>query len=595
MDNTQKDPINPGNDNNYQKPISFDANSAQNDNTANAVNDIQRSDSDQMLRNQDEQMEPIIVGKSTFGARLKNGFRAFWDNKWLRYGTISTVLVVTTVLIAVPVVRYGLLNVMGVRAKANVVVIDKDSNQPLKKVKVAIGESSTETDESGTANLSKLRLGQTVLKIEKLGYGEISQDINVGIGKNDFSSVSLKSTGVQIYIRLFDWLTGQVITKAEVGSGENSAFANSEGLILLTVPTPKDDKPYKVDLTADNYLSKTVEVDKANISDNKFEMTASPSRYFISKREGKHDIYRSDLDGKNEQVIIKGTGNERDDLRFSVNPENNLAALVSTRDGDHNEQGFALSGIHLVDLEKGELDWLDLAERVELVGWINEYLVYVRIGAADSGNYPQRQQMVSYNTKTGESKVIAATDSFNDVLASHGQIFYATSDSFKENPEPYFFKIDPSGNEKQVVINRVTWNIFHPAYNQLIFQTNDSKWHEYDLQNNTTQQLDGSYGSLNSFIFSNSPDSRKTAWIEERDGKKVLLVKDLNDSNSKEKIVHKASGLSTPLHWVYDDMIVFRVSNDQETADYIVNVDGGAPKKISDVSGARGVERWYYY
>lgn len=595
MDNTQKDPTNPGNDNNYQKSISFDANSAQNDNTANAVNDIQRSDSDQMLRNQDEQMEPIIVGKLTFGARLKSSFRAFWDNKWLRYGTISTVLVVTTALIAVPVVRYGLLNVIGVRAKANVVVIDKDSNQPLKKVKVAVGESSTETDESGTASLSKLRLGQTVLKIEKLGYGEIKQDINIGLGKNDFSSVSLKSTGVQIYIRLFDWLTGQVITKAEVESGENSAFANSEGLILLTVPTPKDDKPYKVDLIADDYLSKTVEIDKANLGDNKFEMTASPSRYFISKREGKYDIYRSDLDGKNEQVLIKGTGNERDDLRFSVNPENNLAALVSTRDGDHNEQGFALSGIHLVDLEKGELDWLDLAERVELVGWINEYLVYVRIGAADSGNYPQRQQMVSYNTKTGESKVIAATDSFNDVLASHGQIFYATSDSFKENPEPYFFRIDPSGTEKQVVINRVTWNIFHPSYNQLIFQTNDSKWHEYDLQNNTTQQLDGSYGGLNSFIFSNSPESRKTAWIEERDGKKVLLVKDLNDSSSKEKIVHKASGLSTPLHWVYDDMIVFRVSNDQETADYIVNVDGGAPKKISDVSGAKGVERWYYY
>lgn len=201
---------------------------------------------------------------------------------------------------------------------------------------------------------------------------------------------------------------------------------------MLTVPPPSDDKPYKVNLIADNYLTKTVEIGQSNIIDNKFEMVASPSRYFVSKREGKFDIYRSDLDGKNEQVVIKGTGNERDDLRFSVNPGNNLAALVSTRDGDHNESGYLLSGLHLVDLEKAELDWLDLAERIELVGWINEYLIYVRVGAADSGNFPQRQQMVSYNTKTGESKVIAATDSFNDVLATHGQIFYATSDSFKE-------------------------------------------------------------------------------------------------------------------------------------------------------------------
>jgi hypothetical protein len=40
---------------------------------------------------------------------------------------------------------------------------------------------------------------------------------------------------------------------------------------------------------------------------------------------------------------------------------------------------------------------------------------------------------------------------------------------------------------------------------------------------------------------------------------------------------------------------VFRVSSGSETADYVLSLDGGEAKKISDVTDITGIDRWYIF
>jgi organic radical activating enzyme len=68
------------------------------------------------------------------------------------------------------------------------------------------------------------------------------------------------------------------------------------------------------------------------------------------------------------------------------------------------------------------------------------------------------------------------------------------------------------------------------------------------------------------------------------------------DVNSKQETVLRAQGgLKNPITWVDTAHAVYRVANGQETADYIISLSGGEPRKIRDVTNVAGVDRWYYY
>jgi hypothetical protein len=74
-------------------------------------------------------------------------------------------------------------------------------------------------------------------------------------------------------------------------------------------------------------------------------------------------------------------------------------------------------------------------------------------------------------------------------------------------------------------------------------------------------------------------------WVDVRDGKGVLLSYRLDDK--KEAAVKITSGLMDPVYWINDSQVVYRVTTSQETADYVVSLDGGEAQKIADVVGNR--------
>lgn len=50
-------------------------------------------------------------------------------------------------------------------------------------------------------------------------------------------------------------------------------------------------------------------------------MAPSRKHVFISKRSGTYDVYKVDVDGKNEEKVLSGTGSERPDaIALSIHP-----------------------------------------------------------------------------------------------------------------------------------------------------------------------------------------------------------------------------------------------------------------------------------
>jgi hypothetical protein len=96
-------------------------------------------------------------------------------------------------------------------------------------------------------------------------------------------------------------------------------------------------------------------------------------------------------------------------------------------------------------------------------------------------------------------------------------------------------------------------------------------------------------------IYADNPTGDKTVWVDNRDGKGVLILQDVKNSNNPDKVIFSKGGLGYPIRWLSDKLLLVRVSNSQETADYILNIDGGDAQKVGDVTNTSTTNRWYYY
>jgi Tol biopolymer transport system component len=51
----------------------------------------------------------------------------------------------------------------------------------------------------------------------------------------------------------------------------------------------------------------------------------------VTRQSGKYDIYKSDIDGKNREALLLGTGHENSNISLAVSPDGQRVAFVSTR------------------------------------------------------------------------------------------------------------------------------------------------------------------------------------------------------------------------------------------------------------------------
>lgn len=548
-----------------------------------AIDNIVKTDLDKVLEAEDAVAKKHVEKTpDSLKDKLRNFFRAWWRNKTARYTTVGVVLVVLGGLAVWPTSRYLVLNAAGVRSSASLKVVDRATDLPLKNVTVALGDGSAKTDENGEVKFTFLRLGTKELKIDRVAFAPVKKTVTVGWGSNPLGDLGLRATGAQYTFEVTDYLSNKPI-KAEAVSDNASAYADKNGKIILAVEDPKSET-LSVRITADEYRTETLTF--AAETKDIFSVKVVPDQpvVYVTKQSGKYDVYKMDVDGKNKQLILEGTGRERQTMSVVASPDGTQAVVVSSRGTKRDKERYLLDTLTLINLKDASTAAIDDAQNIRLIDWQGKRLVYAATYAAPSAAIGNRQQIIAYNTESNARAVLANSDYFNGIMSSNGYVYYAIANS-DPNQAASFSRIKFDGGNKQVLLNKQVWTVQRADSKRLSLQTPEG-WYDYTLGAGTPSKGDPPAENYTErqYFFDASGD--RHAWIEGRDGKGVLIVHEPNAD--KENVAVSASGVTGPVRWLSSTTLQYRVSNSNETAEYVKNIRGGEAKKLTDATPVAG-------
>jgi hypothetical protein len=556
--------------------------------TSQAVDEIVAAESDKLLETEDK----VLAAKRAQAEEPKKDKgpkKPFYKRgkfyKWLfilLFAGLATAM-------AIPDSRYPFLNSLGVRASTSMRVVDQKTGQPLKNVEVTLAEQSATTGRDGEARLYDLRLGKQNMTVSKPAFAELSREATIGWGSNPLGDMELKPVGAQYRFVLTDYLSGLPINKVEANSGEADAVSSEKGELTLVVEETSGEA-IEVTLRADGYRDEKVKVSPDKQELREIAMVPSRKHAFISKRSGTYDLYKTDIDGKNEKLILAGTGTESEDGLILVNhPTDETAAFVSVRGDERDSLGGMLGTLRIIDLNTNESKSVVSSSRIQIVDWVGEKLVYIKEQNDKKPDDPSRHKLMSYDYKSGIEIELASANYFNDVSIAKGTVYYSPAGNGKQTGL-YAIAVDSSG--KKAITDKEVWNIFRTAYGNLRVSLGQ-QWYDYGLDSGSFGKAPGPPSVLKSRVYYDSPDRTKSIWSEDRDGKGALILFD--HAKNEDKTMLAKSGLKNPLRWLNNSVVIFRIDDGQETADYAMSLDGGKDKKITDVTNVTGIDRWYFY
>jgi hypothetical protein len=541
------------------------------------VDEIEHQESDRLLQADDAELEAAFKPqKIKFSTKLKNGWVNWWSNPLRRTATLIIMFLLLVGGAVWPTSRYFVLNNLGVRAKTSLQITDSASNQPIKNATVVIGGVSAQTDDEGKATLDNLKLGKSTLQIKKRAYAEFSKTVVLGWGSNPLGEQQLTASGEQYTFVITDYLSGKPIVDAEASLGGSDAQADDNGIILLA--TEPGDDSLEATISAKNYRVEKIELGAD--AKTKIEVKLVPSRksVFISKRSGKYDLYKVDIDGKGEELVLAGSGVERPDITLLSHPSAELVALVSTRENVRTKDGYLLSTLTLINLNDKSVVKAAQAEKIQLLGWSGTKLYFVQTVSGASANNPNRQKIISYDSTLDKIAEVASSNYFNDQVLIGDSVYY--SPSSLDPAKAGLYKASPSGSA-QTIFNKEVWNIYRLAYDKLVLAV-ESGWQELVIGSATTSKISGPTANPVFRQYVESSDGSRSLWIDQRDGKGVLLSYD--KTTKQDTILASIAGLKGPVRWLNDKVLIYRINSASETADYALNIEGGEALKIRDVT-----------
>ena len=548
-----------------------------------AVDEILQEESDEVLAAEDASQKPPETPKPRgFWAKIGHFFAAWWHNKWARSITILVILLAVAAVAAFPQSRYLVLNKAGVRSSMSLAVVDNGTRLPLKNVTVSIGGKSAKTDSEGVAKISGITLGKHTVSISRIAFAKIEQPVVIGWGSNPLGDFILEPTGVRYKITVTDYISGKPITGAEAVSDDESvtAVSDKKGVIILTFENT-DALTANVTIRAKDYRDTATAIRMESTDQTVVSMVPAQKVVYVSRQTGKYDLISMYVDGQDKKTLLAGTGNENNNVGLVVSPDAQAAAMVSTRDNVRDHDGYLLSTLMIVNVDKSLPITVTHAEQIQLVTWSGNQLVFVETSAGASAANPNRYRLIAYDYTTNKRTILATANQFNGMANLGGFIYYAVS-STDPNTQAKFYRVKLDGTGRQTVFDKEIWTVVRSAYDTLQLQTPDG-WYKFTVDG-TLQKIDNP-GQFTSRSYIAGPKTL-SAWVDSRDGQGVLLTYD--SASKKDTTVKMQNGLTYPIRWLNSTTLIYRVANNQEVADYAIGVDGGQAKKISDVTNTFG-------
>lgn len=493
------------------------------------------------------------------------------------------VAVIIVALLAVPFTRWPILNAIGFRSTL-VITVQDESNRPVTLANVKLKDTVVISDKFGRAYFKNAPLGKQTLLIQKTGYGDKTAAVVNKFGTTK-KTEQLKVIGIKLDIDIKDWLSGKVVEGAVAEYGKSTAASDATGRASLIIP-PTDQKSVEILIKSPNYLPKTIKTE-TNVVSREVTLISSQKNYFISKRDGKFDIFSSNLDGSDQRKIIEATGKEDEALlQFSIHKNNKHAILVATRDGkvQSNRQ---VAGIYVVDLERASVRKIDEGSDVQLLDWGETAIAYRKSEPGLPYDDPNLSRLMSFNINSNKLSQVVSANYFQTELVAQNKIFYIPADAYRliENSVLTSFDLGTSA-KKTYLPDKLINNATRATYQALILQDVNGNMYEQPIGSGVAKAI--SRRSISPISAALSPNGQTAAWREARDGQGALIVRTIKDG--AEKVAVRVGGLVSPVRFITDNIVVARVVTSQETADYAVDTQTGTIKKIVDVSNV-GVNR----
>lgn len=489
-------------------------------------------------------------------------------------------------LLAIPLTRWPLLNAVGFRGNL-VITVQDTTKKAVSGVIVKLSDGTTHpTDSFGRSSFAEVKLGKNTVSIQKVGYGEKTEAFTSSFGQTK-KTVELKVIGIKLDVDIKDWLSTEAIHAAVVKYNQVIATSDKTGRASIVIP-PTDEANIQLEVSAPGYQTKTIST-ATNVLIREVALVSAQKNYFISKRDGKFDIFSSNLDGTDQRKIIEATGKEDESiLQFSINRNNKQAILVATRDGKV-QAGRLVAGIYLVDLEKATFKKIDEGSDVQLLDWSENTAVYTKSDSSLSYDDQNLSRIVSFNTVTSKLNQISQANYFQINLVAQSKVFYLPSDAYRTIEGGVLTSLDiNTGLKKTYLADKQINYASHASYNTLELQNNSGANFELQVGSGATKAIDRRPGT--SLSFSLSPSGQFVNWSDRRDGQGALIVRNIKEAT--DRVAVRTGGLTGPVRFISDNLAVVRVATSQETSDYIVYIPTGKIGKIVDVSNigtSRGI------
>lgn len=520
--------------------------------------------------------EPVIMKQGVI-EQLKSSFFAWWSNPRKRYITFGIAGVLIAVIGLVPPVRILLLNTVGLRSGVVATVTDASTTMPLQNAIIQVGSLQTKTDEHGKARLKGVKLGSQTITIKKIAFAPVTKKVTFGMRVVDLGDVGLKPSGAQITYNLVDYVSGKPVTGVSLTSGESTAKADNKGKAVITLEPSSSST--EIVMTAPSYRKETVLAPASD--DNKpvtVRLVSDKQHVYVSKQSGKYDVYKTYLDGKQNEVLLEATGLESPGMSVSVSPNSKTAAVTSTRDDKRNKDGYLLTALTLVDIASGEATVIEHAENITLLGWKNDAIVYQITVAGVSAANPNRQKIMLYDVTKTRRLQLASANYFSAAFLDTDALYYvvsATDPAAKES----FSRIGYEGNGKKALYQGEIWSAIRTGYDTYQLQTPD-KWLNYKVGANapTPGTPPNSFASRQYLV---APSGTNSTWLDPRDAKTAFIRR---DAGGKETIATSLPSVQFGIRMINDYLVLYRSASGGDTADYVMSLSGGKPQKVADVS-----------
>lgn len=560
--------------------------------TAAAVKDIIAKEADAVLAAADEKDDNVPA--RSWHTRIKQAWLNWWSVPWRRNITLLSVLLILIVLMVIPVSRYAILNAFGVRVQTSLQILDTSSQQPLRNVQVVSQGVQELTDEHGRVTLNGLRLGSHDVTIHRRAFAPITEQVTFGWGSNPLGQFWLEPTGAQYEFTVVDFASGLPIERAEVIYRDVSAFSNEDGWALLTVDLDNDTENLEIAIFKDQYRTEAVTL-SANITEAyESQLVPALKHFFVSEQAGNKDVYSAYIDGEEEQVVLPASGFERDDMVLLPHYTENMVAVVSTREERRNEDGFLLSSLTIVDASRNDETAVVIAqsERIQLVDWFDDQLVFIKISSGASGTNPARQRLIRYDMSNRTTHELSASNYFQGIARVNEALFVAPSSLFQTEPAG-LFRWPTATSEPETIFDREVWGVYRSGLDELLIVTS-SDWYRYTISEQDFEQLDGQPATVRNLLYQQNPwRQNQYTWLDTRDGQGVIEL--IDDEAAHESTLFEAGGIGHPMRWLNETTLIYRRVTVDEVADYVISTRQNQPIKLRNVTPTSGLERWYTY